>query len=119
MHQSKIICSANIWIVLKFFAYCEFHTAPEKDETMELGVPFGAGDVDALCIAGKLGDGILASSLDFCIGGRRGKILQLQQIAVCQVGIVFEAGLHVDVGIAAAHFLAFLALDACILFANG
>ena len=54
---------------LKFLSNSKFHTAPNENQTMELGVSFGVGNVDALGIAGELGNGILASCLDFSVGG--------------------------------------------------
>lgn len=75
-----------------------------------MGVADGAGDVEALGIAGELGDGSLSGSFNFGIGCRGGEILQLQKIAVLQVGIDVETRLHKDIGIAAAHLLSALAL---------
>ena len=54
---------------LKLLSDGKFHTAPNENQAMELGVSFGAGNVDALGIARELGDGGLASCFDFGVGG--------------------------------------------------
>ena len=86
---------------------------------MELGVTLGGCDVETLAVARQLGDGLLARRVHLGVGGRRGQILQLQQIAVRQLGIDFEARLHLDAGVAARYLLPAPALRARILLADG
>ena len=88
----------------EFLGDGEVHAAPHEHDAVQACVAEGAADdLAALLVARKLVNGGAACLLHVGIGGRAANVLELQQVAMLNVGIDAQHRLQVDVGISAVN----------------